>query len=163
LATVADTDSAAIVAVLDGNVLDYLATAPDALAVVHAAQRDGRLRLLRTHLLGDELDGMQATEAAKLARLREVEVSLIFDDVPTAGFVLDASRLDHASLSDDTAEYEALTKGNARHAEDALLALTAQYTGSVLVTDDKPMTGRARARAIHVMSSAALVRALSSG
>lgn len=155
-----DTGGEVVVAVLDGNVLDYLLDTPGALGVVQAAQRAGRLRLLRTHVMRDELGGMPVTKGDRWAQLREIEAALTFEDVPMAGFVLDLSRLDRAAPFDDTSEYETLTKGNPRDAKDALLSLTAQNNGAVLVTDDGSMGRRARARAIPAMRPAELVAML---
>ncbi|WP_338091276.1 PIN domain-containing protein [Planosporangium flavigriseum] len=42
------------------------------------------------------------------------------------------------------------------HSRDALIAATAQFEGCALVTNDKRLAGRARARGVPVLSSAEL-------
>jgi rRNA-processing protein FCF1 len=147
-----------ILAVLDGNVLDYLADHPDDVAVVEAARDSGRVKLLATHILRDELDAIES-DGEKWARLEAVRGRLGFEEVATRGFVLDVSWLDKAQLTSwpEVDEFAQLSVGNPKHAQDALLALTAKRDGAVLVTADKGLTGRARALGIEVLDPAGFV------
>jgi predicted nucleic acid-binding protein len=64
------------------------------------------------------------------------------------GFVLDVSRLDLACLDGSDAgiiEYEQIQKGNPKHTEDALIALTAHREATVLVTEDNNLTKKIKA------------------
>lgn len=150
----------AVRALLDGHVLDLLADDAGALRVVTRALEEGHLELVQTYLLTDELDAMP--DRAKWARLRELRARLRGDDVATAGFVLGVSRLDAAQLmgGDDVKQYDRLTGGNVKHAEDALLALTARDKHAVLVTCDKRLTNRARGLGVNVCNPADFVQQL---
>jgi hypothetical protein len=129
-----------IVALFDGHVLDWLLDQPADLATILRALGDGRLRLIHTHLLRDEPDATPDLE--KRARLAAVRDQLVGEYVPTAGFVFDVGRFDEAGFFSDegarryTEELttEDLETGGRRHAEDALLALTAESEDAVLVT-----------------------------
>jgi rRNA-processing protein FCF1 len=156
-----------ITALFDGNVLDWLVERPADLTAIQQSLQDGRLRLIHTHLLRDEPDATPDPEKrAKLAAVRE---QLAGEYVATTGFVLDVSRLDEAKLfSDEGARRfnEELTTedpntGGRRHAEDALLALTAEDEGAVLVTRDVNLTKRARRQGIDVTTPADLIARLS--
>ncbi len=125
-----------IVALLDGNVLDYFLDHPDELDATVRAVEEGRVQFLETHILADELpqsDAMRRSELQAVVKLLQAE------HIPTTGLVLDVSRLDMASLHDDkqASEYRTFTAGNPRHAEDALLAMTARTFGAILVTCEK--------------------------
>jgi rRNA-processing protein FCF1 len=143
-----------ITALIDGNVLDYLADHPDALTAARAALDAGTIRLISTHILGDELDPMKPGKRERRQELDAVIEALNFETVTTAGFVLDRSRLDHADpMSDPDVElYDALIKQNPRHAEDALLTLTARRDDTLLVTADKTLFGRATEQNIPVVN-----------
>jgi predicted nucleic acid-binding protein len=89
--------------------------------------------------------------------------------VPTTGFVLDDSRADEADFfSEEVARRldERLTTENPKtggwnHAEDALLALTAEAEGAVLVTRDRRLTNMATEQGIDVTTPGDLVERLS--
>jgi len=70
--------------------------------------------------------------------------------VPTAGAIYGVSRFGLARYGEgkaDGVDIPAIQKGNPRHSEDALIAVTAANEGCVLVTDDDKLTRRMRARA----------------
>jgi hypothetical protein len=148
-----------IAALIDGNVLDYLADNPDALTAVRAALDAGTLRLIDTHILRDELDLMKVKQPARWAELDAVFGKLRFDSVTTAGFVLDQSRLDRADLMSDpdVDVYGELSKQNPGNARDALLALTARRDDALLVTADKDLIGQATKQNIPAVNPPALV------
>ena len=120
---------------------------------------DGRLRFVETHILADELHPPNPMDLKRLDALRQ---ELEGDDVPTRGFVLGVSRLDHAALfsDDDRDRFDSLAVQNPRNAEDALLAHTADGVGAILVTKDKKATRRATREGIEVEHPADLVERL---
>lgn len=133
--------TAAIALVLDGNVLDHLLQEPRRLRSLLQAQSEGRVRLIGTHILCDELDRM--TDHVKYASLEKVRNALQFEHVPTSGFVFNVSKFNQASWGTNPGIYDNLTVGNPKNAEDALLTLTARTQNATLVTQD----GRCRKRA----------------
>ena len=152
-------------ALLDGNVLDYLLENPPALDRLRAARAAGSVILLATHVLPDELIAMthDVAKAEKWEKLEAIRDELGFEMVPTTGFVLDVSRLDEGILlSDEGAKtFRLLSVDNPKqHAEDALLALTANAHGAILVTEDQGLRGRARRQGIEVMGAAAFIERL---
>jgi hypothetical protein len=156
-----------IIALFDGNVLDWLIEQPADLATIRESLEDGRLQLIHTHLLLDEPDATPDLEKrAKLAAVRDL---LVGQYVPTTGFVLDDSRADEAKLfSEEVARRldERLTTENPKtggrnHEEDTLLALTAEAEGAVLVTRDRRLTNMATEQGIDVTTPGDLVERLS--
>src|SRR5687768_17482011 len=107
---------------LDSNAIDALALDDHVLARVERAVLDGTLVLVVTHLQYDELN--RTPDDDRRRRL----LRLTLRGTHTAGFVLDVSRLDMAALASEAehAIYEDVTKGNVKHAEDALILLTAR-------------------------------------
>ena len=158
---------AQITALFDGNVLDWLVEQPADLTTIRDSLEDGRLQLIHTHLLLDEPDATPDLE--KRAKLGAVRDLLIGQYVPTTGIVFDVSRFDQMQFfSDEVARRfnERLTTedpktGGRKHAEDGLLALTAEAEGAVLVTLDLRLTNRATEQGIAVMTPADLVERLS--
>ena len=156
-----------IVALFDGNVLDWLIDQPADLATIRQSLEDGRLQLIHTHLLRDEPDATPDPEKrAKLAAVRDL---LVGQYVPTTGFVSDVSRADEAEFfSEEVARRfdERLTTENPNtggrdHTEDALLAMTAEAEGAVLVTDNPRLTNMATEQGIDVTTPGDLVERLS--
>lgn len=145
---------------LDSNVLDYLADNLYDLESVVRAKVEGRVRILATHILRDELNATSDPE--QWARLEAVRGRLAGEPVATTGVVLDVSRLDESTLFgwEDLDDYAELTADNPRHAKDALLALTARTHGAVLVTSDARLTKRARDRGVDVMAPSTFVARL---
>jgi hypothetical protein len=148
-----------VTALFDRNVLSWLDARPPELDVVRRAVTDGRLQLIDTHLLADELNPPDVEERDRLDALR---VELQGRAVPTQGFVIGVSRLDQGTIisEDDAAVYDTLTVNNPRHAEDALLALTANREGAVLVTGDHKLIGRAKLHGIAVLYPSELLMRL---
>jgi predicted nucleic acid-binding protein len=148
-----------ISALIDVHVLDYLDEHPAARADILTALNAGTLGLVGTHILRDEANAMKSKQPEKWRRLSAIIDALDFDEVTTAGFVLDdVSRFDQADLiSDDDADlYRTVTVGNPKHAKDALLALTARRDNALLVTTDKGLIGRATRQDLPVANPPAL-------
>jgi len=133
---------------LDTNIVDQLAEDRALVAKLGHAVRAGNLRLLLTHLQIDEVLEMKAEKRAKRASLLQVLTSLPAERVPTYGFLLDRSRLDHAMLASDNhaALFTALTRGNPRHHEDVLILLTAAWFYADLVTENTKDLAKMAAR-----------------
>ena len=148
-------------ALIDGNVLDYLADNPDALVAVNAATLTGRLRLLGTQILRAELDAMKGKQH-KLPRWRELTAvldSLDLDPVPLAAFMLDYSALDgpdDLATDEQSDQHERMTRGQRNRAEDAMLAMTASAHDAVLITSDSDLFNHATEQNIPVANPPAL-------
>jgi hypothetical protein len=135
--------------VLDSDAVNPLALDPAAVEVVRRAVVEGRLQILATHILREEVSATPDDEKrAKLQALLDLAV-----DVPTGGFVFDRSRFDQASFTRDDGTFETLRNNNAgpRHVNDALTASAAQAQGCPLVVIDGRLTKRAREIGIEVL------------
>lgn len=112
-----------IVALFDGNVLDWLGEQPADLATIRQSLENGRLRLVHTHLLRDEPDATPDPEKrAKLAAVRE---QLVGEYVrPPALFSMSA--------------------GSVRRSSSPMKVLAASIEAAVLVTRDVGLTRKAR-------------------
>lgn len=154
--------SETILALFDGNALDWLYKRPAELRTVREALEEGRLRLVSTHILDDEAGASTDPKvlAFKPALAREFEG----ERVPTRGFVLGLSRIGQAGLfsEPDADLFHTLSVRNPKNLEDALLALTADREGAVLVTDDVKLTGRAKRQGIAVHHPSGLLQRLRS-
>jgi hypothetical protein len=85
-----------MLALFDGNVLDWLHARPEALRTVREAIAGGRLRLVSTHILDDEAGA--STDPKVLAFKPALAREFAGDREPTRGFVIGISRLDQADL-----------------------------------------------------------------
>ena len=122
---------------LDTNIVNRMADdAEEVSLALRVAQDAGRCQVLITHVQTDEISETKDEQrrALLVAVLAFVNARL----EPTAGFVLDVSRLGMARL--DFAEPIETVRGvNFKHSRDALLASTAVEEGAVLVTADVPL------------------------
>jgi len=133
------------VVVLDSMVVDTLLDDPAAFALAVSATADGRLRMLSTHVTADEVAKLQHNPERRAGLLRVLDE--LTQQVPTAGFILDVSRLDEAMLNDDVETLEVLRSRNpGKHSEDALIAATAQFHGAALASDERTSACRPRPR-----------------
>ncbi len=147
------------VVVLDSMVVDTFLDDPAAFALAVSATADGRLRMLSTHVTADEVAKLQHNPERRAGLLRVLDE--LTQQVPTAGFILDVSRLDEAMLNDDVETLEVLRSRNpGKHSEDALIAATAQFHGAALVTNERRLAGRARECGIEVLTSGELLAEL---
>jgi hypothetical protein len=122
---------------LDSNAFDRIAESDKTVELVRRATETGSIQLLSTHVQRDELAAIP--DPVRRERVARIPTS----DVPTYGFVVGVSRLGMARLGDE-ARYEAMTGGNRqKHAHDALIAMTAQYEDTVLVSEDRRLRNRA--------------------
>jgi hypothetical protein len=154
-----------IKALFDGHVLDFLADDSEALRVVLDALDDGRLALVYTHVLQDELNAMPAEKAEKWARLEALRSRLAGQHVTTAFMAPGISKIGQARLAswDDMEIIQRLIVGNPKHMEDALLAMTARAENATLITCDRSFRNRAISEGIEAQSPVALIRRLHAG
>jgi rRNA-processing protein FCF1 len=153
-------DDALVKVLLDGNVIDFLADDLEARKIVEDALARGRLTLIQTHILRDELN--QIPNAKKRARLKPIRALLGGESVPTVGFVLGFSRLGAAALADDETNETlgALMGDNPRQVADSLLITTAKANEAILVTNDRQARRRARRQGVDALSPEAWMSAL---
>jgi hypothetical protein len=153
---------ASIVALFDGNVLDWLIEQPADLATIRQSLEDGRLQLIHTHLLRAEPDATPDPEKrAKLAAVRDL---LVGQDVATTGLAPDEADFfseEVARRFDERLTTENPSTGGRDYAEDALLALTVAAEGAVLVTDNRRLTNMATEQGIEVTTPGELAARLS--
>jgi hypothetical protein len=120
-------------AVLDCCGVDPLAELPGAFELVRAAVEAGKLELLSTHVLAEEI---QATgDPIKRAKLQAlVDLARM---VPTGAFILGTSELDEARLTRGTVIVDALQDGNpAKNTIDTLIGITGYVEHCALITSD---------------------------
>jgi hypothetical protein len=144
-------------ALYDRNILSWLDAHPDELAVVLRALDEGRARFVYTHILDDELRPPDPAEMVRLTALRE---RLGGEYVPTAGWVWNvSSKFNEDKFWDDKLAdlYNALRvagpdeEGRINNARDALLTLTADCEGAVMVSNDIDLVNRAQVHGIDVV------------
>ena len=137
---------------LDSNAFDALALDDGVRCAIESVVHARTLDLVITHVQMDELD---ATPDPRRAALRRLTVSATH----TSGFVLDVSRLDMAALSttEEAAIFDAVTGGNPRHHQDALIVLTARRERIPVVTNDKRLTKQCDAHGVETMTVAGLL------
>jgi hypothetical protein len=152
-----------ITALYDRNVLSWLDSRPNELTVVVQALDEGRLRFIYTHILDDELRPPDPEDMARLTALRE---RLGGEYVATTGWVWNVSSTfnEDKFWDDKLAElYNALRvaepneEGRINNARDALLTLTADGEGAVMVSDDIDLVKRAQAHGIDAVRPAEFV------
>jgi hypothetical protein len=138
---------------LDSNAFDALALDDAARVRVETAVKNGTLVLVVTHIQIDELNRTPDNER-RLALQR-----LTVQGTYTAGFVVGVSRLDMGTIpsDDEVAIYNAVTGGNAAHAEDALILLTARRDGIPVVTDERRLPKQCAKYGVEAMKTEALL------
>ena len=133
---------------LDTNVIDKLAADPELVDLLSLSAQRGEIQLLVTHLQIDEVLEIGDHARARREALLQVLANLPAERVPTYGFLLDRSRLDHAALASDNhaALFRELTRSNPRHHEDVLILLTAAWLYADLVTENRKDLAKMAAR-----------------
>ena len=146
---------------LDSNGVDPLIDLPGAFDVVKQAVESGRLEILGTHILEDELAATR--DADRRAKLQSI--LQLTKDTPTGAFIFGTSRFDRARLSGDVAAIDALRAGrmDGKHTNDALIAHTSLVEGCALVTNEEKggsLRSRALAAGIEVLRTRELLAEL---
>lgn len=123
---------------LDTNMIDVFLDEPALLSRLQVFAHEKPIGLLMTHLQVDEINEIGEAKRARKDRLIEVQNQLEIELVSTYGFVLGRSRLDNAIPAPDRHSeiFQAMTKGNARHSEDAIIVLTAAWFYADIVSKD---------------------------
>jgi predicted nucleic acid-binding protein len=130
---------------LDSNIHDKLIDERLALERFKLLTEEGEKVVFSTHIQADEI--ARTPNSERVHQLGNVPVQR----VPTSGVVLDASRFDEARFS-EAEPIETLRGDNwPKHTRDALIAATAGYESATLVTEDRGLRTRARARGIAVI------------
>lgn len=132
---------------LDSNVHDLIAADQAVLRVLRERIAEGSIKLVSTHVQRDELSRAPEPKRAAL-----MAIYGLTENVSTAGAVWDVSSWDECSWGSDegNASIAALTGGNAKHAEDALIAATASCEADVLVTNETRLAAKIRRANISV-------------
>ncbi len=140
---------------LDSNAFDALALDDHVRVLVGSAVEAGALDLVVTHV---QMDEVGKTPDPKRTALLRLTVSMTY----TSGIVLDVSRLDMAAFStpEEDVIFDAVTVGNPRHNEDALILLTARRERIPVVTNDGSLTNRCARHGVEVMTPAGLLARL---
>jgi hypothetical protein len=142
--------------VLDSNGVDPLVDLPGAFGLVKGAIEAGRLELLSTHVLAEEISATpDPVRRAKLQAL--VDLARM---VPSGAFILDRSPLGLARLS-EAAPVHALQAGNpAKNTNDALIGMTGLAEHCAVITSDKKLRREAQALGIEVLYAEELLAEL---
>ncbi|WP_110882009.1 PIN domain-containing protein [Mycolicibacterium vulneris] len=143
--------------VVDSNAIDPLIDIPGAYEAMRSSIEQGQLEVLYTHVNIDEL--AVVPDEDRRARLL-LALAALGNLVPTGARVLDFSRLNWARFGDDREALEEFRSGNIDHTRDALIAATAQYEQCELVTNERRLTNRARARGLTVITTEKLLKDL---
>jgi hypothetical protein len=134
--------------VLDSDAVNPLAQ-PDALRVIQQAIADGRLELLVTHIVREQV----AATPDPIKRAALHEVLALARDVPTSLFVFGISAFGGAALGEPGAVFVALRgQGSVKDLKDALIATPASASGRTLCLIDRRATNRARRAGYEVMT-----------
>jgi predicted nucleic acid-binding protein len=143
---------------LDSNAFNALALDDRVRAMVERAVDGGLLELVVTHVQADELS--RTPDADLRRRLLRLTVVATM----TAAFVIGVSRVGMAAIGTDeeNAIYEAVTNGNVRHAEDALILITARREGIPVVTDEKRLPKQCRQHNVQTMTTHELLLRIAS-
>ncbi len=132
---------------IDTNTINRIVDTPQAHDQIKAAM-SGSFLIIGNHVLKDELE--ETTDPDRRSKLRDTYKDLVKATVPTAGFVMDTSRLDQAGLGTGAESgisvANAMTRGRGR-LHDALVATTASGQANVLVTDDSNLRKKVQASA----------------
>jgi len=144
-------------AALDSNGVDPLVDLPGAFNLVKRAIEAGKLELLSTHVLCEEITAIKdPSRRAKMQAL--IDLTRL---VPTDAFVLDYSQFDQARLSGSAAPVKALQAGNpAKNSKDALIGATGLYEQCAIITSDWVLRREATALGIEVLHGRELLTEL---
>lgn len=143
-------------AMLDNNAFDELSLPDAARDLVEAAVDAGRLELVVTHVVIEEVNAHPDPDKRRL--LQRVTVVATH----TAGWILGTSVLDAAALPTDE-EVSILNDvilGNPKHVNDALILTTARREQIPVVTSDKRLRGQCAKHGVATMYAADLLASL---
>ncbi len=126
---------------LDTMIYDAIVANPETIELVRSLTTNRKCEILTTHIQKDQLAEIPGDQK------RCAALSIPTKKVPTSGAVWDLSKWDECTwVSTETvASIENLTKGNPKHAADALIGATSLSVADVLVTMDKTLAARVKA------------------
>jgi hypothetical protein len=126
---------------LDSNVHDLIVANPRIRDAINRRINSGALKLITTHVQRDELSSAPADKREALLCIYGQAMS-----VHTSGAVWGVSNWGAAKYGspNETSSINAIMSGNRRHAEDALIASTADGEADVLVTDETRLHSKIR-------------------
>lgn len=127
---------------IDTNIFDRIVVTEAVATKLQYMVKQGLVNIITTHIQEDELT--QLSDAEKRKRIASIPREVI----PTSAFVLGKSRLGMARLGGNG--IEEIRQGNLRHTNNALIAATAHGYADVLVTEDKTLASRVRAKQFNV-------------
>jgi hypothetical protein len=132
---------------LDSNVHDLIIADQRSIDAIARRIEGGELKLISTHVQRDELSLAPETKRAAL-----MEIYKMSQSVPTSGAMWDVSRWDESTWGSRAvhAAIDAMIAGNSKHAEDALIAATANGEADVLVTDESRLASKIRRAGLSV-------------
>jgi hypothetical protein len=136
--------------VIDSMIVDLIMETPGLLESIRMAADRGALVIITTHIQVDQLAAAQGAEWRE--KLLATYDALSNETIPTRGFVLGISRLDHARLGDgeeSDVSLEMVKTGGRGGLHDALIAMTASRDADVLVTEDENLMKKARAAGVN--------------
>ena len=147
----------------DTNVIDQVLANPELCELLLRASTELAVNFYVTHLAIDEIEKISNDRDDRRHALLQVLSQLPADRVATSTVVLGISRLGEARLASDTDvdDFGRLTGGNVRHAEDAMLALTARSIGAAVVSEDDDLRRMAGKLAITSLTTGQLQQVLS--
>jgi predicted nucleic acid-binding protein len=134
--------------VIDSPIFDEIAADSNAAALIQRAVHGGDLEILVTHVQEDEI-----AATPNIARRKLLQNAVPWRKVVLSpGAIYDVSKYGQATWPDKAvdADLRALASRR-RHAEDALIGVTAKREGATLVTEDKRFSKRAARQGVAVM------------
>lgn len=139
---------------LDSNAVDPIALDEARYSCIALAIADQWLELIVTHVQTDELAATPDREK-RTALLQLASVA----NTDTAGFVVGSSRLGKAALTSDEEAtiYDQVAGRKRKHANDAMLLLTARRENVPLVTNETRLPKFCRQYGVACWSSAELM------
>lgn len=131
---------------LDTNVIDEILKNWNLGELMVQASNELGVNFYVTHLAIDEVEKISPDRDEHRIALLQILAQLPADRIATSVAVLDVSRFDEARFGDedDSADFERLIGGNPRHAEDAIVALTARSIVATIVSFDRDLRRMAR-------------------
>jgi hypothetical protein len=148
---------------LDTNVIDKALADPDLCELFVRASLELAVTFYVTHLAIDEVEKIPIDRGERRHALLHVLAKLPADRIATSTLVLGISRFDEACFGSDrdAEDFVRLTGGNVRHAEDAMLALTARSIGATVVSEDDDLRRMAGKLAITSLTTGQLQQLVS--
>jgi predicted nucleic acid-binding protein len=147
----------------DTNVIDKVLADPDLCKLFVSAAAECAVKFYVTHLAIDEVEKISIDRDDRRQALLQVLAQLPADRIATSTLVLGISRFDEACFGSDrdAEDFRRLTGGNVRHAEDAMLALTARSIGATVVSEDDDLRRMTGKLAINSITTGQLQQVLS--